>query len=263
MKKTLIMGLALALGLSACEDIITMDGLTYIKVKDANGVVLGDNANSEGAVATIGAVTLNAGDKPVALGVETTFLFWDLGHGTDGGLDHQWFVNKERMGSTAGANNPSVAFAYIAIKENDIAGSWYLIKATGKIEFVPTGDLAPENSTWICEASEFGEKGNVVVANQYVALVYKCPIALWGEIVNDELLNWSDYYKHLLPAVKWQVFSDKLTVIRLAPEVEDGETISFEMHIKGSGYGENLYYVFNPNYTAVKITLPKAIASIL
>ena len=258
MKKTLILGLALALGLSACEDIIRMDGLTYIKVKDANGVVLGDNANSEVAVTTIGAVTLNAGDKPVALGVETTFLFWDLGHGTDGGLDHQWFVDKERMGSTVGANNPSVVFKYCAINQNDVVGSWYLIKATGKPGLILSGQTAEAEDIFICDASELGIRGNVVVANDYVALVYKCPIALWGEIVNDELLNWSDYYKHLLPAVKWQVFSDKLTVIRLAPEVDGGETISFEMHIKGSGYGENLYYVFNPNYTAVKITLPNA-----
>jgi|GEM_PF-5247641 hypothetical protein len=257
MKKTLIMGLALVLGLSACEDIIRMDGLTYIKVKNDTGEVLGDNFNSEGAVETKGAVVLDTRGASEGLSVETTFLFWDLGHTTDGGLDHKVGISENFELANSFPMETGIPFTYFALVENDIVGSWYL--DGGKPKFVKSGGTVPEDATWICEASEEGRRGNVVVANDYVALVYKCPIALWGEIINDQLVSWSNYY-HLLPAVKWQVFSDKLTVIRLAPEVEGGETISFEMHIKGSGYGEDLYYVLNPNYTAVRIDLPNAIA---
>ena len=213
MKKTLIIGLALAFGLNACSPMMHLGDLAYIRVQTEDGKILGETAwGDEDWVDYDGFITLNAENEKIALNVSTTMVFWNFGH----------------------VSPPLAPVAlkhkYTADKLTDaVPPTW-----TNHDDVVPS----PENFYAIPDGVSDDGIGDMWIENDYMRLTYRCPITVWGYVKDNKLVLWEDGPREL-PILKYQMFSGPVTVTRkvgtteiaipLPPATVDTDLLTFLM----------------------------------
>jgi len=242
MKKTLIFGLALAFGLSACEPIPQFGEYAYIIAK-YDGKVVGDCAtntweNEALVAAKSNAVVAAEKGKTYKVTIETTFPIWSLEH-----LYHKVKI-------TDGAGNVLFPLGYA-----QEAGAYDIFF-----------ELKPKNGP---------NAGDRILFNDFVKLTYRCIFAKWGYIDEDGMLAKKD--GKYLPAVKMGLYTYELEVERTADVTAQGGTVEYHIYIEGRFRAEpektlfqNIYQPWfslasispffadlgAPKYTGFKLTLP-------
>ena len=184
MKKTLTIGLALALGLNACSPMMSLHDLAYIRVENGNKE-LGNTATwSEFNVDYGDAITLNEKGEAITLKVETTMPYWHFGHDADPmTLLHQYT-----------ADDITLPAPPTWIDHN--AG-------LPEMEFFAIPDGVSTDGI-----------GDMWIDNDYLRLTYRCPITVWGKVGDDgKLVLWENGPREL-PILKYQMFSGDVKVSR-------------------------------------------------
>jgi len=242
MKKTLIFGLALAFGLSACEPIPHFGDYAYIIAK-YDGKVIGETMPSkwanEDAVAKSGTAVVAAKKGTIyKVLIETTFPIWSLEH----------------------------LIPWLKVTDE-----------TGKVVFDDFVDNGAGDYDLPLEIKPKGgpNAGDRILINSYVSLTYRCIFAKWGYIDEKGKLVKED--GEYLPAVKIGIYTYELEIERLADENLGDCEAEYHIYVEGRHRSEpesylldNLYqqwvnlrsyhsFLYNmgaPKYTGFKLVLP-------
>ena len=244
MKKTLIIGLALAFGfgLTGCfKPSATVDDMIYIKAK-FGGEIVGEcvynEHNIDPMLVDFDAIPITEVGKKYLVRIETTYPIWSMEH-----LSHALKVTLP--GGTAGTLYGGDGLDAAASVDCPDPALWLFF------EYKPK--KAPN-------------AGDRILHNGYVKLTYRCIFAHWGYIDADgnlakggvdefgNVIGSEDLY---LPAVKMGLYSYDIVVERLVGDI--GEyTIEYGMHVEGrvSVTPEKAALGSCPEYTGFKISLP-------
>ena len=269
MKKTLIIGLALAFGLNACHPMMNIDDMSFIRVETPAGVVLGNNSPDAvgGEYGVIyGEPIVLTGQNSTTLRVVSSQPYIQFGHHLTG-IDHGYLVE---------------------------GGTW---QSHFTSPFAIAGNVIDMEFDYVALADTDANIGIMRAANGMLVVDYLCPFTKWGHLLADgkTLATWTpEAITRPLPVIRVGLFSGEIVVTRrygtivvgnpaatataaalaiatlaqleamtpaelLAAGVAKTITydyldVTFEMHVEGSGWVGG--YV---DYSGFQVILPNAI----